>query len=90
MKRPNLLARTAATLIAVAVIGWICRLPLMALAEVFVGSDAAYQVEGSSAFCWGFLCILGPLKPEIVEVDSSATATPLPDAYRAAPPLAAP
>jgi len=49
----------------------------MALAEVFVGSDASYQVEGSSAFCWGFLCILDPLKPEIVEVDSSATATPL-------------
>lgn len=34
------------------------------------------------------LGILGPLKTEIVEVQSSATATPLPDAYRAAPPLA--
>lgn len=34
------------------------------------------------------LGILGPLKSEIVEVQSSATATPLPDAYRAAPPLA--
>jgi hemoglobin len=35
------------------------------------------------------LGILGPLKPEIVEVESNATATPLPDAYRAAPPLTA-
>ncbi len=34
------------------------------------------------------LGILGPLKTEIVEVESSATATPLPDAYQAAPPLA--
>jgi hemoglobin len=34
------------------------------------------------------LGILGPLKTEIVEVESSATATPLPDTYRAAPPLA--
>ncbi len=34
------------------------------------------------------LGILGPLKTDIVEVESSATATPLPDAYRAAPPLA--
>ena len=34
------------------------------------------------------LGILGPLKTEIVEVESSATATPLPDDYRAAPPLA--
>jgi hemoglobin len=34
------------------------------------------------------LGILGPLKTEIVEVESNATATPLPEAYRAAPPLA--
>ena len=34
------------------------------------------------------LGILGPLKAEIVEVESNATATPLPEAYRAAPPLA--
>jgi hemoglobin len=34
------------------------------------------------------LGILGPLKPDIVEVESDATATPLPDAYREAPPLA--
>jgi hemoglobin len=34
------------------------------------------------------LGILGPLKAEIVEVESNATATPLPEAYQAAPPLA--
>jgi hemoglobin len=31
------------------------------------------------------LGILGPLKTDIVEVDSTATGTPLPDAYEAAP-----
>jgi hemoglobin len=34
------------------------------------------------------LGILGPLKPEIVEVDSKATGTPLPGGFKAAPPLA--
>lgn len=34
------------------------------------------------------LGILGPLKSDIVEVDSTATGTPLPDRYKAAPPLA--
>ena len=33
------------------------------------------------------LGILGPLKTEIVEVGSNATGTPLPDAFKAAPPL---
>ena len=33
------------------------------------------------------LDILGPLKPDIVEVDSTATGTPLPDRYEAAPAL---
>jgi hemoglobin len=33
------------------------------------------------------LAILGPLKPEIVEVSSSETGTPLPDAFQAAPAL---
>jgi hemoglobin len=33
------------------------------------------------------LGILGPLKSDIVEVESTATGTPLPDAYEAAPPL---
>jgi hemoglobin len=33
------------------------------------------------------LGILGPLKSDIVEVDSTATGTPLPDTYEAAPAL---
>ena len=32
--------------------------------------------------------ILGPLRGDIVEVESPATGTPLPDGYKAAPPLA--
>ena len=35
------------------------------------------------------LGILGPLRADIVEVESPATGTPLPDAYQTAPPLAA-
>jgi hemoglobin len=35
------------------------------------------------------LSILGPLRGDIVEVESSATGTPLPDTYQSAPPLAA-
>ena len=35
------------------------------------------------------LGILGPLKSDIVEVDSTATGTPLPDSYEAAPALTA-
>ena len=34
------------------------------------------------------LGILGPLRGEIVEVESPATGTPLPDSYKTAPPLA--
>jgi hemoglobin len=34
------------------------------------------------------LGILGPLKSDIVEVDSAATGTPLPDTYQSAPALA--
>ena len=34
------------------------------------------------------LDILGPLRSDIVEVETSATGTPLPDAYQTAPPLA--
>jgi hemoglobin len=35
------------------------------------------------------LGILGPLRSDIVEVESPATGTPLPESYRSAPPLAA-
>jgi hemoglobin len=34
------------------------------------------------------LGVLGPLRADIVEVESPATGTPLPDAYESAPPLA--
>jgi hemoglobin len=34
------------------------------------------------------LGILGPLRSDIVEVESPTTGTPLPDSYKAAPPLA--
>lgn len=34
------------------------------------------------------LGILGPLRPDIVEVESLDTGTPLPDSYKTAPPLA--
>jgi hemoglobin len=33
------------------------------------------------------LGLLGPMKPDIVEVDGPQTGTPLPDVYQAAPPL---
>jgi hemoglobin len=35
------------------------------------------------------LAILGPLRGDIVEIESSETGTPLPDSYQTAPPLAA-
>jgi len=35
------------------------------------------------------LGILGPLRSDIVEVESPATGTPLPEEYNTAPPLAA-
>ena len=35
------------------------------------------------------ISILGPLRGDIVEVETSATGTPLPEAYQTAPPLAA-
>ena len=34
------------------------------------------------------LGLLAPMKDDIVEVDSTETGTPLPDAYQPAPPLA--
>jgi hemoglobin len=34
------------------------------------------------------LGVLGPMRPEIVEVESAETGTPLPDSYQAAPALA--
>ena len=57
-----------------------------ALVEDLVSTLNGFKV--SKAEQDELLGILGPLKTEIVEVESSATATPLPDAYQAAPPLA--
>jgi hemoglobin len=34
------------------------------------------------------IAVLGPLRAEIVEIESAQTGTPLPDAYRNAPPMA--
>jgi hemoglobin len=45
------------------------------------------QLKVPSAEQGELLAILGPLKPDIVEVDSNEVGTPLPDAFRPAQPL---
>ena len=57
-----------------------------ALVEDLVATLNAFKVPKAEQD--ELLAILGPLKTEIVEVQSNATATALPSAYRAAPPLA--
>ena len=57
-----------------------------ALVEDLVATLNAFKVPRAEQD--ELLGILGPLKPEIVEVQSNATGTPLPTAYREAPPLA--
>ena len=58
-----------------------------ALVEDLVASLDKFGVsEGDKAKLIG---ILGPLRGDIVEVESSTTGTPLPDAYEPAKPLAA-
>ncbi len=57
-----------------------------ALVEDLVATLNAFKVPKAEQD--ELLAILGPLKTEIVEVQSAATGTPLPDGYRAAPPLA--
>jgi hemoglobin len=58
-----------------------------ALVEDLVATLNAFGVPaGEQAELLG---ILGPLRGDIVEVESPATGTPLPDSYRTAPPLAA-
>lgn len=52
---------------------------LVATLDTF-GVPAAEQGE--------LLGVLGPMRPEIVEVESAETGTPLPDSYQAAPALA--
>jgi hemoglobin len=50
--------------------------------------DTLQQFEVPAPEQTELLAILGPLRADIVEVESSSTGTPLPDGYRNAPPLA--
>jgi hemoglobin len=56
-----------------------------ALVEDLVATLNQFKVP--SAEQGELLAILGPLKSDIVEVDSSEVGTPLPDAFRPAPSL---
>lgn len=51
--------------------------------------DTLQQFEVPAPVQTELLAILGPLRADIVEVETSSTGTPLPDSYRNAPPLAA-
>ena len=57
-----------------------------ALVEDLVATLDAFNVPQSEQ--GELLGILGPLRSDIVEVESPATGTPLPEAYKNAPPLA--
>ena len=50
--------------------------------------DTLRQFEVPAPEQTELLAILGPLRADIVEVESSSTGTPLPESYRNAPPLA--
>lgn len=58
-----------------------------ALVEDLVATLNGFSVPGGEQS--ELLGILGPLRGDIVEVESPATGTPLPDSYQTAPPLAA-
>jgi hemoglobin len=58
-----------------------------ALVEDLVATLNQFNVPDAAQS--GLLGIIGPLRGDIVEVESAATGTPLPDSYQAAPPLAA-
>jgi hemoglobin len=58
-----------------------------ALVEDLVATLNKFGVSNASQT--QLLAILGPLRGDIVEVESSATGTPLPETYQSAPPLAA-
>jgi hemoglobin len=62
------------------------RLEAMLVAQVVEATLNSFKVPKAEQD--ELLGILGPLKPEIVEVDSNATGTPLPGGFKAAPPLA--
>jgi hemoglobin len=57
-----------------------------ALVEDLVATLSTFNVPDSEQT--KLLGILGPLRADIVEVESSETGTPLPDTYQPAPPLA--
>ena len=57
-----------------------------ALVEDLVATLNAFSVPAREQ--GELLGVLGPLRGDIVEVESPATGTPLPDAYKTAPPLA--
>ena len=58
-----------------------------ALVENLVATLNSFGVSEKSQS--ELLGILGPLRSDIVEVETPETGTPLPDAYQSAPPLAA-
>ena len=58
-----------------------------ALVEDLIGTLNQFAVPAAEQ--GELLGILGPLRGDIVEVESPATGTPLPEAYETAPPLAA-
>lgn len=57
-----------------------------ALVEDLVATLDQFQVPNAEQ--GELLSVLGPMRPEIVEVESSATGTPLPEAYRPASAMA--
>ena len=58
-----------------------------ALVEDLLATLNQFNVPGSLQT--ELIGILAPIRADVVEVESSATGTPLPDSYRTAPPLAA-
>ena len=56
-----------------------------ALVEDLVATLNEFKVPGPEQ--QELFGILGPLRPDIVEVESPATGTPIPDGYKNAPPL---
>ena len=57
-----------------------------ALVEELVATLDQFEVPAAEKE--ELLGLLGPMRPEIVEIESPETGTPLPEAYRPAPALA--
>jgi hemoglobin len=58
-----------------------------ALVEDLVATLNAFNVPGAEQ--GELLGVLGPMRPDIVEIETAETGTTLPERYRGAPPLAA-